>query len=104
MLVTFKDHSGDFISSSSRKRPRSFPLPNPHYLAIHAAISEVFHMSGAGKFFDELLHEYKEEVKPIRSWLDLEKKMEEVVLRDSVVAMLQSVQVSRQIHIPNSED
>ena len=51
-------------------------------------------MSGAGKFFDELLNEYRYEVHLIRFWLDLEKKMEEVALRDSVVAMLRSVQVS----------
>ena len=96
-LITFEDHSGDFISGSSCKEPRCIPLPNPHYLAIHAAIAGVLHMSGhAGKFFDELLNEYKYEVHPgpIRSWLDLEIKMEEVALRDSVAAMLQSVQVS----------
>ncbi|EDR06274.1 uncharacterized protein LACBIDRAFT_328943 [Laccaria bicolor S238N-H82] len=58
-LITFEDHSGDFISGSSRKRPRSIPLPNPHYLAIHAAIAGILHMSGAGKFFNELLKEYK---------------------------------------------
>ncbi|KIJ91979.1 hypothetical protein K443DRAFT_126075 [Laccaria amethystina LaAM-08-1] len=55
MLVTFADHSGDFIPGSSRKKPRSIPLPNPRYLAIHAAIAGILHMSGAGKFFDELL-------------------------------------------------
>ena len=87
MLVTFENHSGDFISGSSCKEPRSIPLPNPHYLAMHAAIAGVLHMSGAGKFFDELLSEYKDEVHPIRSWLDLERKMEEVALRDSVAAM-----------------
>jgi hypothetical protein len=79
MLVTFKDHSGDFISGPSRKS-RSIPLPNPHYLAIHAAIAGVLHMSGAGRFFDELLDEYtddEDEVHPIRSWLDLERKMNE---------------------------
>ena len=93
-FITFEDHSGDFISGSSRKEPRSIPLPNPHYLAIHAAIAGVLHMSGAVKFFDELLNEYKYEVHSIRSWLDLERKMEEVALRDSVAAMLRSVQVS----------
>ena len=94
MLVTFKDQSGDFISGSSCKEPRSIPLPNPHYLAIHAAIAGVLHMSGAGNFFDALLNEYKDEFHPIRCWLDLERKMEEVALRDSVAAMFQSVQVS----------
>ena len=97
MLVTFEDHSGDFIAGSSRKRRRSIPLPNPHYLAIHAAIAGVLHMSGAGRFFDELLDDYKDDedkIRPIRSWLDLERKWEEGALRDSVAATLQSVQVS----------
>ena len=94
MLVAFEDHSGDFISGSSCKEPRTIPLPNPHYLAIHAAIAGALHMSGAGQFFDELLNEHKDEVHPIRCWLDLEREMQEVALRDSVAAMFQSVQVS----------
>ena len=93
-LTTFEDHSGDFISVSSCKEPRCIPLPNPHYLAIHAAIAGVLHTSGAGKFFDELLNEYKYEVHSMRSWLDLERKMEEVALRVSVAAMLRSGQGS----------
>jgi hypothetical protein len=36
----------------------------------------------------------EDEVHPIRSWLDLERKMDEVALRDSVAATLQSAQVS----------
>ena len=54
-------------------------------------------MSGAGRFFDELLDDYKDDedkIRPIRSWLDLERKWEEGALRDSVAATLQSVQVS----------
>ena len=100
MLVTFEDHSGDFISGPSCKEPRSIPHPNPHYLAIHAAIAGVLHMSGAGQFFDEVLNENKDKVHPIRCRLDLERKMEEVALRDSVAAMFQSVQVSWLLLVP----
>lgn len=32
-------------------------------------------MSGAGKFFDELLANYKNDVRDVRSWADLEHVM-----------------------------
>ena len=83
-LVTFRDHSDDFISESSRKRKRLIPLPNPDYIAIHAAITEILNMSGAGSFFDELLDKYKDDggnIPLVRSWPELEKIMEETVLR-----------------------
>lgn len=90
-LVTFTDQSNDFTpSSSSLKRNRAILLPNPRYLAIHAAIAGILHMSAAGKFFDELLDKYKDDegkVPPVRSWTDLEKLMEEGVLRDSVQSL-----------------
>ncbi len=90
-LVTFRDRSDDFCpSSTSRKRNRDIPLPNPQYLAIHAAIAGVLHMSAAGKFFDELLDKYKDDegkVPPVQSWTELERLMEESVLRDSVELM-----------------
>ena len=43
-------------------------------------------MSGAGRFFDELLDKYKDDegnVPPVRSWPELEKVMEEKLLKDS---------------------
>ena len=76
-LVTFRDQSNDFPhSGSSHKWNRDIPLPNPQYLAIHAALTEILHMSAAGKFFDELLDTYKGDegnVPPVRSWLELER-------------------------------
>ena len=78
-LVTFRDQSNDFThSGSSQKQNRDIPLPNPRYLAIHAAIAGILHMSAAGKFFDELLDKYKEK---------LERLMDEDVLRDSVQSL-----------------
>ena len=94
-LVAFRDHSEDFSSGSSRKRKRPLSLPNPDYIAIHATIAGVLNMSGAGRFFDELLDKYKDDegkVPPVRSWSELEKVMEEEMLRESISRSLQSVQ------------
>ena len=84
-----------FSSGSNRKIKRPIPLPNPDYIAIHATIAEILNMSGAGRFFDELLEKCKDDegnVPPVR-WLELEKMMEEEVLRESVVESLRSVKV-----------
>ena len=88
-LITFRDHSDDFSPGSSRKRKRPIPLPNPDYIAIRATIAEILNMSGAGRFFDELMDKYKDDggnVLPLR-WLELEKIMEEEMLRESVVEL-----------------
>jgi len=53
-------------------------------------------MSGAGRFFDELLDRYKDDegkVPPVRCWPELEKVMEEEILRESVTESLRSVKV-----------
>ncbi|TFY79763.1 hypothetical protein EWM64_g4245, partial [Hericium alpestre] len=93
-LVVFKDHSDDFTSGSTRKRKnRSVSLPDPHYIAIHAAIAEILHVSGAGNFFDEILDRYRDEggeVPPVRCWLELEQMMEEEQLREYVTDSLHS--------------
>lgn len=57
-LVTFSDHSAEVSAAPFQRR---IPLPNRHYLAIHAAIAEIPHMSGARRFFNELLDEYRDE-------------------------------------------
>ncbi|KAF8956807.1 hypothetical protein BDZ97DRAFT_1737811 [Flammula alnicola] len=95
-LVTFRDRSGEFRSSKSQKRVREIALPDPHLISIHAAIAGILHMSGAGKFFDELLDRYQDkdrDVPPVRSWPDLEKVIGEEALRDSVTATLAAVGV-----------
>ncbi|PPQ92957.1 hypothetical protein CVT25_000220 [Psilocybe cyanescens] len=81
------DRSNDFPSSSTRKRNRSIDLPNPLYIHIHATIAGVLNMSGAGKFFDELLYMYKDDegnVPPVRSWPELEDVMEKQLLKESI--------------------
>ena len=98
-LVTFRDHSNDFNSESSdshRKRKRPVALPNPLYISIHATLAGVLNMSGAGRFFDELLDKYKDDegnVFPVRSWPELEKVMEEKVLKESIAESFRSVKV-----------
>ena len=95
-LVTFRDRSNDFSSGSTRKRNRTIALPNPLYISIHATIAGVLNMSGAGRFFDELLDKYKDDegkVPPVRCWPELEKVMEEEILRESVTESLRSVKV-----------
>ncbi|KAF5319243.1 hypothetical protein D9619_008706 [Psilocybe cf. subviscida] len=91
--ITFEDRSNDF-SDSTRNLKRNAPvdLPNPHYIEIHAAIAGILHMSGTGKFFDELLNNNKEDrdkVSPVRCWTELEKLMEERLLRDSIIESFQ---------------
>ena len=89
-LVIFRDHSDDFSSGSSRKRKRPISLPSLKYVSIHATLAGVMNMSGAGKFFDELLDKYKDnegEVPLSQSWTELENIMEEEILRESVVEL-----------------
>ena len=50
-------------------------------------------MSGAGRFFDELLDKYKDDdgkVSGIRSWPELEEAMGGVNLKESIVQSFQS--------------
>jgi hypothetical protein len=94
--ITFEDHSNDFLSDSTRKRNPPVDLPNPHYIAIHAAIAGILHMSGAGRFLDELLDRYKDDkgnVPAVRSWPELETLMGAELLSESVTEMFRSVKV-----------
>ncbi|KAF8867688.1 hypothetical protein CPB84DRAFT_1970401 [Gymnopilus junonius] len=95
--ISFHDHSNDFLSDSTCKRNLPVNLPDHHHIAIHAAIAEVLNMSGAGRFFDELLAEYKGnkgKMPSVRSWLELEALMEEVLLRESIMKAFQLVATS----------
>lgn len=62
-------------------------FPNPHYIAIHAVIAEILHVSGAGRFFDELLYSYRgnKGVTGVRSWPELEALMAEELLKESFI-------------------
>ena len=91
--IVFKDHSDDFLPA---KMIHPVNLPDPHCIAIHAAIAEVLHKSGAGKFFDELLDKFKDDegnVPPVGSWPELENLHVERLLFKSVSEMFQSIGV-----------
>jgi hypothetical protein len=94
--ISFEDHSNDFLPDSTHKRNPPMDMPDPHYIATHAAIAEVLNMSGAGRFFDELLNKYNDGERKfpvVRSWLELETLMGEELLRESVAEWFQSVKV-----------
>ncbi|KZP30025.1 hypothetical protein FIBSPDRAFT_850723, partial [Athelia psychrophila] len=48
IIITFKSHH------------RLFPLPDPRYLALHAACAKIAHMSGAAEVIDSFLRDYEE--------------------------------------------
>jgi len=94
--ISFEDHSNDFLSDSTCKRNPPVDLPDPRHIAIHAAIAGILHMSGAGRFFDELLEKYKDDegnVPAVRSWPELETLMGEELMRESVTKGFQLVKV-----------
>ncbi|KAF8076877.1 hypothetical protein FPV67DRAFT_1473008, partial [Lyophyllum atratum] len=94
--ISFEDHSNDFLPDSTRKRKAPVDLPDPHNIAIHAAIAGILNMSGAGRFFDELLDKYKDDegnVPAVRSWPELETLMVKESLTELVTQGLQSVKV-----------
>jgi len=69
-------YSGTFNPEPAYIRNLDIALLNPHYIAIHAAIAEILHVSGAGIFFDRLLGKYKNDKDKftLRSWPELEKE------------------------------
>jgi len=70
--VVFNKKSGEFVEG---KRDCDFAIPNPMFVGIHAAVAEILHMSGAGKFFDELLDCFGDgdgSESPVRCWLEFE--------------------------------
>ncbi|KAF9560114.1 hypothetical protein CPC08DRAFT_762902 [Agrocybe pediades] len=86
--VSFKDHSNQFPLDNAHTKYRSVDLPDPRYIAIHSAIAEILHMSGAGNFFDDLLDDYRDDednVPAVRSWSELEALMGNLLLRESII-------------------
>lgn len=73
-LVTFKDRSNEILSRFPQKQ-RSVALPNSHYIAIHAVMAQIFHSSGVGNFFEDILHGYQDvtgEGFDVGSWAEFE--------------------------------
>lgn len=85
--IQFQDHSGEFEESNSRKRKApGIDLPSAKFIAIHAAIAEILHMSGAGRFLDELFKKFGDGggSSPVRCWEDLENMIRDAKLRENL--------------------
>jgi hypothetical protein len=102
-LVVFTDHSDEIGATATHtgNHTKRIALPNPDYLAVHAAIAGILHASGAGDFFDEVLKgrdgsvdSEDTAVPPVRSWPELERMMEEEALRAAVAQALNSIELS----------
>lgn len=82
-IIEFTDHSEEFGNDKGRKRRLKPELPNPQYLKIHAAVAGILHMSGAGKFFDELLRKFGDQdgSPTVRSWEEFERVVDTANLK-----------------------
>ena len=89
-VIKFRDRSKEFQPDKGREPGHAVNLPNPHYLRIHAAVAGILHMSGAGKFFDELLGKFGEQdgSSAVRSWEEFDRVVETVKLRQELSALL----------------
>jgi hypothetical protein len=47
--ITFRNHGAPY---------RNLPLPNPDFIALHAGLSRILHMSGAAEIFDQIFDRY----------------------------------------------
>jgi hypothetical protein len=87
-IIKFTDHSMEFQPSKvhgSRKRPREISLPNPKFLAIHAAIAGILHTSGAGEFLDELFEKYRlDEIDGPVTWENFEDCVKLTEIRETL--------------------
>ncbi|KAJ3515069.1 hypothetical protein NLJ89_g1988 [Agrocybe chaxingu] len=92
----FNDEDGAQPSTSTRsgsgpQDSAKYELPSKTFIAIHAAIAGVMHMSGAGKFFDELLSKFDKNDKklpPASCWDELVVKAVNSDLSQSVHQLL----------------
>jgi hypothetical protein len=52
----FVEKTVTFINHAAPDRDLS--VPNPHFLALHAGISRILHMSGAAEIFEQIFNKY----------------------------------------------
>lgn len=90
--VLFADMSAQFSHPNTTNHHRALDVPNPQFLAIHAAIGGILQMSGASAFFDRLLDDYSyEDSMPVIRWEDLERAETHKEIRESVLSMMGSL-------------
>jgi len=95
--VVFIDQSSKFVNPADRrKRARTISLPDPEFIRVHAAVTGILNMSGAGKFFDELLDKYRDcgGSAPVPHWGDLERVQEEWKIGQDIRASFSQIHVS----------
>ena len=51
--------------------PETYPLPNPRYLAFHAAVAKVVHMAGMAEHLDDIIRK-REDICVLSDDFDLE--------------------------------
>jgi len=92
--VVFVDKTPN-ARADPRKRARTLALPDQDFIRIHAAIAGILHASGAGKFFDELLDQYRDPKAPtpLLRWADLERVAEEQEVRESLHSAFTQIHV-----------
>lgn len=56
LLPEFVDKTITFTNHAAPNR--DLPLPNPHFIALHAGICRILHMSGAAEIFDQIFNKY----------------------------------------------
>jgi hypothetical protein len=89
-------------NNRTRKRNPPVDMPDPHHVAIHAAIGGVLNMSGARRFFDELLNKYKDDegnIPAARSRPELETLMGGELTSEAVTEGFWSVKVHQILYI-----
>ncbi|TFK60525.1 hypothetical protein BDN72DRAFT_965648, partial [Pluteus cervinus] len=80
IVVEFKDHREELARLNGKPMPPAIPLPDPLFFKIHAAIAGILHMSGAGKFLDELFTKFDRD-RDSTSVLSFDEVVDEVVRR-----------------------
>ncbi|KAF8879917.1 hypothetical protein BD779DRAFT_1676133 [Infundibulicybe gibba] len=96
-IIEFGDRSAEFqagqpepVGKHSCEERHEIPVPDPRYLRIHAAIAGVLHMSGAGKFFYEIVREWYEDEEgfsAVQSWEELERVVDVAELEEQLPAI-----------------
>ncbi|KAF8342399.1 hypothetical protein F5887DRAFT_1283776 [Amanita rubescens] len=84
--IQFQDHSREFREFEESSKAPGIDLPSAKFIAIHAAIAEILHTSGAGRFFDELFKKFGDggRSSPVRCWEDFENMVQDAKLRECV--------------------
>lgn len=48
----------DTVVTFTSTSPDTFPLPDPRYIAFHAAVAGIVHIAGMAEHLDEIIRDY----------------------------------------------